>query len=110
MGESLAAALIYGSALGWDPAVTTLGVRCRWTGLKGRNLISFSGSPMLIGENRARDDAVESFTTLPLATAPNAIAPFAAKLVAPLLALFNGYVLPADLAERMVQARLERQD
>ncbi|MET3836154.1 hypothetical protein ABIB58_001495 [Brevundimonas sp. UYEF29] len=109
VGESLAAALIYMTALGWDPSTTTLGVRCRWTGVQGRNLISFTGSPMIFGENRARDDAVESFTTLPLETASNAVAPFAAKLVAPLLALFNGYVLPGDVAERSVQARLERQ-
>ena len=52
--------------------------------------------------------AWRSFIEVPLATAPTSVTQFALKALAPALALFGGYTMRQDYAERVVRKRLNR--
>lgn len=106
VGEAILTGLAFARALACDPESTSLGFAFRWTGLRGRHLTSLSVQRFpdlsFLPTDSANDDTQNSFITVPLETAPNAVALLVGEVLRPLLAAFNGYTMDPNLIEHII--------
>ena len=97
--------------LGKDQEARRLGFAFQWTKLAGRILTPWANPMMLmLGEARACDDEVTTFTELSSDTPITSIAPFVGEATRDLFATFQGERIPANVTEdwtsRLVERRL----
>lgn len=110
VGEALASALIVARAIGATDD-TSIGFVCRWSGLKGRRLATFSPGELgklLLGGSICEDGAVTTTVTMPANTSPLAVSPSVGALTRPLFAAFMGFSVSDANLDRIVTMRLER--
>lgn len=109
VAEALAVGLSF--AKGMECADTTLSFAFRWSGLKGRELISWVSPERHISSGRvAHQDEVTTFVNIAVDTPPSALAGYVQQAVAPLFQIFDGFELGApiyeDLTKRLIERRL----
>jgi len=99
------------SLLGSDEPPRQLGFAFLWTGLSGRELISWANPMMLmVPTHAAHENEMITFIDLPSDTPVSSIAPLVDEATRELFALFGGtritYSVIEDLIVRMVERRL----
>ncbi len=111
VAEAMAVVLSFSKSLSGDQEAGRIGFLIRLTGLKGRRLVALSGiaAQLIAFENKSVEDEYDAYVEVPIATVAPALGPFAAKLIKPLFALFNGYSMDGVEIERRVAAYINRQ-
>jgi hypothetical protein len=109
VAEVLAVGTNLGRSLGWE-VESEAGFAFRWTGLNGRSLRPWVNASRSTGTSgsRSRSASADSYVQIPLETPYSALAPYVAKAVAPLFALFDGYAPSAELVETSTRKLIER--
>jgi hypothetical protein len=105
--EAIAVGVAFARALGGTEE-TQLEFAFRWSGLRGRRLDNWSNSEQVFADGVAHDDAITVPLQLPLDTPSLAIGARVGQMLAPLYALFDGFVLPPALAENIARRLFER--
>lgn len=86
-----------------------IGVACRWTGLAGRHLYSWSEPRRHFwSAGAAVQDSVTTSVVMPMDTAPLALIPFVESLTAPLFAVFGGERFETVVTEQIVRELVNR--
>ena len=112
VGETLAVALAISRAVGVREE-GELGFAWRWSGLQGRRLATFSPmelGAMLVSQHTSESGEVREVTTMPAATSPLSVAPYARAATRRLFAAFNGFSVREENVEGIVAARLSRRN
>lgn len=109
VAEVLAVGTNIARNIGWSDE-SQAGFAFRWTGLKDRTLRPWVNAFRSVGRSGAQShsDTVDSYLEVPLETPYSALAPYVAKAVAPLFAVFDGYAPNSELVETSVRKLIER--
>jgi hypothetical protein len=110
VAEAVAVGLAFAKSLGRQDPAGRLGFSFRWTKLRGRYLSTWANPQMFLWpeEHGAADDEITTFVDLPADTPPPAIAPVVRDATIDLFALFDGFSMPDQTIEALVQRTLER--
>jgi hypothetical protein len=107
--EAIAVGMAFAGALGCDPGTTVLEFAFRWKGLQGRTLSSWANpSRYLSAGHISAQDIVLCRTTVPLISAPEAIAGYTYSAVSSLFEVFGGFTPAKSVVEDLVARLLER--
>ncbi len=97
----------FARALGCKEESTTLGFACRWTGIGGRNLYSWSQpNRSFFSRGASVQDEITTEASLPLEA--TSLAPAVSQLVEPLFALFGGMRFENSVIEGIVRDVINR--
>ncbi|GAB2875939.1 hypothetical protein GCM10027093_09240 [Paraburkholderia jirisanensis] len=107
VGETIAVGLAFAKALRVDEQ-TNLQFLFRWMGLKNRVLTSWVNPGRHINPRTSRQDTVTSTVTVPINTAPAAIAEYVKAVVHPLYQVFDGFPMPDSVVEELIEKMLAR--
>jgi hypothetical protein len=110
VAEAMIAGLAIAKALGCAEDTAQLGYAFRWTGLQGRIASSWASQQgyALIEQRKSRDPEATAIVSVPLSTAPTAVAPFVAAATRSLIAKFDGLSMSNEMLERCVQLVFDR--
>lgn len=107
--EAIAVGLAFAKAMGCQEDNCKLEFAFRWSGLSGRELVSWYGRGGIISPGRkAHQDAITLYQSVPLSTPPSAIGGLLAQSLQPLYALFKGFELSAKVIEDKSTQLVER--
>jgi len=107
--EAIAVGLAFAKAMGCQEDDCTLKFAFRWSGLRGRELVSWYGRGGIISPGRkAHQDTITLYQSVPLSTPLSAIGGLLAQSLQPLYALFNGFELSAKVIEDKSTQLVER--
>ena len=107
--EAIAVGLAFAKAMGCQEDDCTLEFAFRWSGLRGRELISWYGRGGIISPGRkVHDDGITLYQSVPLSTPPSAIGGLLAQSLRPLYALFKGFELSSQVIEGKATQLVER--
>lgn len=96
----------FARAMGCDELKTKLGFACRWTGLEGRILYSWSDRDLsFVSPPAAQNEKVTS-AVMALETPESAFTPVVEMLVAPLFELFGGTKFETSFIDQIVRKTL----
>lgn len=105
VGEVIGTGLAFARAMGCTTQLTQVGVKFRWTRLKGRVLQSWTQPDrLLMSSGPAHDDSLVSSVTVPLETADTLIFAYVHEATKPLFELFGG----KEIAKGMVESVISR--
>lgn len=109
VAEVLAVGVSISRNLGWDSDAVA-GFAFRWSGLKGRKLMSWVNRIHSIGPlgYQSHSAVAESFVRVPLDIPHSALAPHVELVVGPLFTSFDGYTPSPRLIETCVRKMIER--
>ncbi len=109
VAEAIAAGINIARATGWG-SEDRAGFAFRWTSLAGRRLRAWANPLRSFGwtSGASATETAESLTEIPLDTPHLAIAPYVARVVAPLFAVFGGYEVAMPIIEEAVGQLVER--
>lgn len=97
----------FARALGCDEETTTLGFACRWTGLAGRHLYSWSQpSRSFYSADASVQDEITTEAVMPLVA--TALSPTVESLIAPVFGLFGGWRFESSVIEGIVKETVNR--
>lgn len=109
VADAIAVPMAFALAMDFAPEETTLHYAFRWSGLRGRELSSWSDRERRIPrrhvchEPEVRSPAIN----VPLETPTSALAPYVRAATADLFAAFGGFELSADAAEDLTRSALK---
>jgi len=107
IAEVVSIGTYFARALGAADESTFIGFACRFTGLEGRVLQSWSSPDRLLrSRSTAVQDAITTTAVLPLESA--SLVPTVEQLIAPVLALFDGTKLHTSVIEGIVSEVINR--
>ncbi|MCA3511634.1 MAG: ATP-binding protein [Rhodobacter sp.] len=107
--EAIAVGMAFARALGCDPETTVLEFAFRWKGLRGRTLSSWANPSRYLSAGLiSAQDVVMCRATVPLISAPEAIAGYTYSAVSSLFEVFEGFTLAKSVVEDLVARLLER--
>ncbi|HKR47360.1 MAG TPA: ATP-binding protein [Paraburkholderia sp.] len=107
--EAIAVGLAFAKAMGCQEGDCTLEFAFRWSGLRGRELVSWYGRSGIISPGRkAHQDDVTLYQSVPLSTPLSAIGGLLAQSLKPLYALFAGFELSSKVIEGKSTQLVER--
>ncbi|MFL9883209.1 ATP-binding protein [Paraburkholderia agricolaris] len=108
--EAIAVGLAFAKAMGCQEDDCTLEFAFRWSGLRGRELISwYEGRGAIISPGRkAHQDAITLYQSVPLSTPLSAIGGLLAQSLQPLYAIFAGFELSSKVIEDKSAQLVER--
>ncbi|QYD70858.1 ATP-binding protein [Paraburkholderia edwinii] len=107
--EAIAVGLAFAKAMGCQEDDCTLEFAFRWSGLRGRELISWYSRSGIISPGRtAHQDTITLYQSVPLSTPLSAIGGLLAKTLPPLYALFKGFELSSKVIEDKSTQLVER--
>lgn len=107
VSEAVSIGAHFARAMGCDEKSTTIGFACRWTGLSGRFLHSWSDTTRGYVSAAAKDDAITTSAAMSLETASSAFAPVVENLMMPMFDLFASE-LSSRVIEQIVTSTLSR--
>lgn len=107
--EAIAVGISMTRATGWS-AEDRAGFAFRWTALEGRRIQSWANPLRSIGfgSGASATASVDAFVEVPLDTPHLALAPYVAKALAPLFAIFGGFEVKDQVIEEAVRQLVER--
>lgn len=107
--EAIAVGISMTRATGWS-AEDRAGFAFRWTALEGRRVQSWANPLRSIGfgSGASATASVDAFVEVPLDTPHLALAPYVAKALAPLFAVFGGFEVKDQVIEEAVRQLVER--
>lgn len=105
--EAIAVGLAFAKALQADEQAN-LQFMFRWTGLAGRELVSWADPMRYITPRTAIQDEVTSKISVPLETPLSAIAEHVKAAVRPLFEIFQGFTMPDSVVDEVTQKQLNR--
>lgn len=107
--EAIAVGLAFAKAMGCNPDDCALQFAFRWTGLQGRELVSWAQQRRKIRGGRfAQQDRVTVFQSIDLDTPLSALGGALAKMLKPLYELFDGFELDSSVIEELTTRLMER--
>lgn len=107
--EAIAVGLAFAKAMGCAEDNCTLEFAFRWSGLRDRELNSWTYPGRYISPGRkAYQDEITLYQSVPLSTPPSAIGGLLTSMLSPLYALFNGFVLGPQTIEELSAQLVER--
>jgi hypothetical protein len=108
--EAIAVGLVFAKAMGCQEDDCTLEFAFRWSGLRGRELVSwYDGRGGIISPGRrAHQDAITLYQSVPLSTPLSAIGGLLAQSLQPLYAVFAGFELSSKVIEDKSTQLVER--
>ncbi len=109
VAEAIAVGISMARAAGWS-AEDSAGLAFRWNALEGRRVQGWANPLRSIGLGSAASatPTVDAFVKVPLDTPHLALAPYVAKALAPLFAVFGGYEVKDQVIEEAVRQLVER--
>lgn len=110
--EAIAVGLAFAKAMGCAEDTCTLEFAFRWSGLRDRELTSWTYPGRYISPGRkAYQDEITLYQSVPLDTPPSAIGGLLTSMLPPLYALFSGFELGSktieDLSAQLVERRAQ---
>ncbi|MDR5643605.1 AlbA family DNA-binding domain-containing protein [Burkholderia cenocepacia] len=108
--EAIAVGLAFGKAMGCQEDDCALEFAFRWSGLRGRELVSWYDrrGGIISPGRKAHQDAITLYQSVPLSTPLSAIGGLLAKSLQPLYALFAGFELSSKVIEDKSTLLVER--
>ena len=109
VAEAIAVGIAFAKAMGCAVETTLLAFAFQWTGLRGRELVSWAEQERLIIPGRsAYDGEVLTFVSVPLETPLSALSEFVNQAVQPLFEIFDGFSLSKGVVEDLTRRLIER--
>ncbi len=109
VAEAIAVGVSMARAAGWS-ADDRAGIAFRWTALDGRKVQGWANPLRSIGlgSTASATPTIDAYVEVPLDTPHLALAPYVAKALAPLFAVFGGYEVKDQVVEEAVKQLVER--
>jgi hypothetical protein len=107
VAEAIAVGMAFAKALKASEQ-TKLEFMFRWSGLKGRQLNSWSNPMRHVSLYKSRQDTVTSTVNVPIDTPASSFAEYVKTAIQPLSEAFEGFTIPGAVVEEMTQKMLER--
>lgn len=104
VAEAVSIGSHFARSLGCDEKSTNVAFGCRWTGLEGRHLYSWTEPDRsFYSAGAAEQDSITTDAVMPLETPPSGFSPVVESLVAPMYALFGGQTFQPVVVDQIVR-------